>query len=170
MSAASPTGGGYFALNARWFGFNNLLFHNVKNGLILTPHPLFRDPPRPQDLYNITQTFQKSSSLSRKQRVALGRAGKAIRRTNTRNTELVTRVSSLESKLERFQNKSRPKKKVQWDPNTRFAEVESIRKAKQEVAVQERINESKRAQFEARIASQAHMNLSLESMQFEWQS
>lgn len=137
------------------------------------PHPdsspSVQTPRKPQDLYNQTHTLQLSDTVPRDTRVVLRKAGKAIGNANTRAAMLEAEVSSLKLKLDRYESKAKAKKKVQVDPNTRFAEIGAIKKALDEAQAQQVINTQREAQFEARMAREAQADVSMESMQFDWQ-
>jgi hypothetical protein len=82
-------------------------------------------PQGPRDIYLAQQDIQSHENLGRKTRLLLQKAGKALASANTRAAGLEAEKRRLEAELE-IALPQAPRKRVQVDPNQRFAEVEDI--------------------------------------------
>ena len=92
------------------------------------PQSFFSTPQGPRDLYIAQRDLQSVENLGRKTRVLLQKAGKALASANARAAGLEAGKRRLEQQLEAASSQRR-RKRVQVDPNQRFAEVETIREA-----------------------------------------
>mgnify|MGYP003624113216 CR=1 FL=1 len=93
----------------------------IQNTVITTPQ-------RSQDLYKAQQTLGRSEKLTRRTRLLLGKAGKAISAANTRAAELQASNQRLQHQLDQLKIR-KPRKRIRPDPNERFSNVEAIRVA-----------------------------------------
>jgi hypothetical protein len=98
----------------------------------------------------------------------LGKAGKAIARANSRAAQLESANQRLQYQLDRIKDK-RVRKRVQIDPNERFANVEVIKAAIDQAAVIEAQNSIRDHEQGARAAAAAAAALTLSSMCTQWQ-
>ena len=82
-------------------------------------------PQGPHDLYVAQKKLEKCESVGRSARKLFYKAGEALAAANMRAAELETEKKRLRSQLETLGPK-RPRKRVQIDPNQRFADIETI--------------------------------------------
>jgi hypothetical protein len=133
----------------------------------LSDHVLYT-PQKPQDLYQASQLIQRSEPLSRTTRLVLGKAGKAIAIANSRAAQLESANQRLQYQLDRIKDK-RVRKRVQIDPNERFANIEVIKAAIDQAAVIEAQNSDRDYEQVARASAAAAAALTLSSMCTQWQ-
>lgn len=131
--------------------------------------PSFQTPQKPQDIYSSSQTIQRSSTLPRKARVLFHKAGKALGEANTRAARLEGENTSLRAVLQDLQDKTKVKSRVQVDLNTRFAQVDAIKKALDEAAEATAKRATIDPEKEAQKAAKAAVDASFQSLLFEWQ-
>ncbi len=129
---------------------------------------VFNTPQSSQDLYKAQQRLFLSDTLSRSTRLVLGKAGKAISRSNTRAAKLETENKRLKYQLSQLQT-IQSRKRVRIDQNERFSNVEAIQAAINQAAAQAAINASKTYTKEAARTAAAVADTTLQSMCTEWQ-
>ena len=126
-------------------------------------------PQGPRDLYFAQQDVQKLEDLGRRTRILLQKAGKALATANTRAAGLEAEKRRLEHQLQTAHSQRR-RKRVQVDPNQRFAEVESIRQAMQ--AAEALLALQKKKKTRKRTSKKALVTIVVapfESMCTQWQ-
>jgi DDE superfamily endonuclease len=132
------------------------------------PQSFFSTPQGPRDLYLAQCEVQSLENLGRSTRLLLQKAGKALGAANSRAAGLEIEKRRLEHQLE-TSTSYRPRKRIQVDPNQRFAEVETImgalRRAEASAARQSRSTVSSTAERAAVVTAAA----ALESMCTQWQ-
>ena len=137
-------------------------------------HTIFPIPKHPRDTYD---SIKKLGSLNREQCTVLQTASKAIGNSTATQALLETSNCRLQVQLEELQAKE-TKKRVAVDPNTLFANVETIKRAMDEVATREKeraqtLAEEKEkgpvAEAEAQKTSHALEKAKMESCMLEWQ-
>ena len=125
-------------------------------------------PQGPRDLYLAQQDIQKLEGLGRRTQLLLQKAGKAFAAANARAAGLEAEKKRLQHELQATSSR-RTRKRVQIDPNQRFAEVENIvgaiRAAEALEAQQQRATVAS-ALERAAIATAA---IALQSMCTQWQ-
>ena len=89
-----------------------------------------------RDAYYMIQSLDHGHATERETRAMLKKAGKRIGQLSAQNSVCQSTIHSLESKIEELQG---PKsgKRVVVDPNTRFANMDAIKKAMDEAAEKE---------------------------------
>ena len=85
---------------------------------------------------------------------------------NTRCANLEAQTLSQQAQLEALSSKKR--KRVQVNPNTKFANIESIKRAQEAAALLEVQEAQKQVIFDAQEASRQLQQQSMEELQFEW--
>ena len=85
-------------------------------------------PQKPQHIHQATQSISKRQKIDRDTRNLLQKVGKSIGRLNTIQAGYEATIQQQEAQLEALAAK-KPRKEVVVDPNTRFAEIGSIREA-----------------------------------------
>jgi hypothetical protein len=97
------------------------------------PEQIFATPQRSQELYRARQQLERSEKLSRAARFLVAKAGKAISLANTRAAELQAGNTRLHAQFDLLKiEKSR--RKVHFNPNEQFADVEAIKRTVDEAA------------------------------------
>jgi hypothetical protein len=149
----------------------------VKSQLKSPPHSkrahsvdydLIRTPQKPQHLFEAVRSISKTEKIPRMQRLVIQKAGKAIGRLNAIQAGHEATIQRQKAEIESLQAK-KPRKRITVDPNSRFANIESIKKALDEAAALEAQRKVKDTEFVARKAAEAISNMTVESMTFEWQ-
>jgi hypothetical protein len=125
-------------------------------------------PQKPQDLYYAQLELQKSEIVTRRTRIVLHKAGKALSFANTRAAALQAENLRLKHQLSTTQS-TKPRKRVYVDPNQRFADIENIMTAINESAAEEARRSKTSAEDAAKIAAAAAAAATLESMCTSWQ-
>jgi len=140
-----------------------------QNQLILSTDTLYRTPQGPRDVYDAQQSLQRSENLSRTTRLILQKAGKAISTANTRAARLEADNRRLKYQLDCI-NSTRPRKRIQLDPNQKFADIENIMSAINQSAA-EQAQKSSYATGEGAAAAAAAVAAAatLQSMCIEFQ-
>ncbi|KAF2270869.1 hypothetical protein CC78DRAFT_573226 [Lojkania enalia] len=85
-------------------------------------------PQSAHDLYRTQQQLQKSENIAHTTRLVFYEAGKAVSATNARAALIEAENVHPKCQLEAA-GSSKPRKKVQVDPQKRFANIENIKKA-----------------------------------------
>ena len=116
-----------------------------------------------QQLKRAQQALLGSENLSRNAREVLTKAAKAIALTNARAARLEAENQRLKYRLDSTKT-TRVRKRVQIDPNERFANVEAIKAAMALVAAQEAENAAKNPEKEAEKAPKKLSSRVLDSM------
>jgi hypothetical protein len=127
-----------------------------------------RTPQKPQHLFEAVRSITKAAKIPRMQRLVIQKAGKAIGRLNAIQAGHEATIQRQKAEIESLQAK-KPRKRITIDPNLRFANIESIKKALDKAAALEAQRKGKDAKFIAQKAVEASSNMTLESMTFEWQ-
>ncbi|OAF58839.1 hypothetical protein VC83_06125 [Pseudogymnoascus destructans] len=102
------------------------------------------------------------------QRLVIQKAGKVIGRLNAIQAGHEATIQRQKAEIESLQAK-KPRKRITVDLNSRFANIESIKKALDEAAALEAQRKGKVTEFAAQKATEIRSNMTLESMTFEWQ-
>ena len=129
---------------------------------------VFNTPKSSQALYKAQQALLLSETLSRSTRLVLGKAGKAIAAANTRAAELQAENQRLKYQLDSTRV-TRPRKRVQVNPNERFSNVESIKAALDRAAALKAQQDSTTPEKEAQKAAAEVAARTLDSMCTQWQ-
>ena len=124
---------------------------------------LFATPQSSQQLKRAQQALLGSENLSRSAREVLTKAAKAIALTNARAAGLEAENQRLKYQLDSTKI-TRVRKRVQIDPNERFANVEAIKAAMALAAAQEAENAAKNPEKEAEKAAKEAAARTLSSM------
>ena len=125
-------------------------------------------PQNPQHIYEVIELLRKDHNLSRNERIALHKAGKAIGMKNVEKAAMEALIFKANSQLEAFQ--SRKTKKVIVDPNTRFADIEKIKAAQDEAEALAARLEARKPEIEAKKTSEAILQADMESCMYEFQA
>lgn len=125
-------------------------------------------PQGPRDIYLAQQDIQSHENLGRKTRLLLQKAGKALASANTRAAGLEAEKRRLEAELE-IALPQAPRKRVQVDPNQRFAEVEDIMAAIHRSAATAAQRDRATIERATERAAAATAAATLQSMCSQWQ-
>ena len=120
-------------------------------------------PKSSQQLKRAQQALLGSENLSRNSREVLTKATKAIALTNARAARLEAENQRLKYRLDSTKT-TRVRKRVQIDPNERFANVEAIKAAMALAAAQEAESAAKNPEKEAEKAAEEAAACTLDSM------
>jgi hypothetical protein len=101
-------------------------------------------------------------------RLVLGKAGKAIGLANIRAAQLESDNRRLQYQLNQVKDK-RVKKRVQINPNERFADIEAIKAAIDQAAEIKAQRSTRDHEKEARASAAAAATLSIAAMSTQWQ-
>ncbi len=93
---------------------------------------------------------------------------KAIGQLNAEKAGLEMVIQSQAAKIENLEAK-KPKKKVAEDPNTRFVNIENIRRAQEELAIQEQRKKQREPIVEARKLADQMAKANMQEFMHEWQ-
>lgn len=124
---------------------------------------LFATPQSSQQLRRAQQALLGSENLSRSTREVLTKAAKAIALTNARAAGLEAENQRLKYQLDSTKI-TRVRKRVQIEPNERFANIEAIKAAMALAAAREAENAAKNPEKEAEKAAKEAEARSLDSM------
>jgi hypothetical protein len=125
--------------------------------------PIYRTPQRSQDVYRAQQQLQRSELLSRNTRTVLAKAAKAISQAQSHAAQLQASNQLLHQKIDSIVS-TQVRKRTRINPNHRFSEVDTIKRAIDLAAVKivtrstSRANQIASCTAEA-IASIVHPNL-----------
>jgi hypothetical protein len=139
----------------------------IRQAALTSPEP-FQTPKSSQQMYQLTQTLQKSQSLHRSVRNVLAKAGKAIELANITQARQEAIIQRQGAELE-ILAPQKPRKKITVDPNTAFASIDQIKAAQIE---SERIAAetiAKKPWFNAKKEADKIAQLALQDMCTEWQ-
>lgn len=129
--------------------------------------PLFATPKSSRQIHEKSKSIRKQSGQNQALFRVLTKAGEAIDLLNTSTVALETQNAQLKARLQVLTTKKR--KKVPINPNTQFANIDSIIIAKRACAIQEAQEAARQPLFDAEQASNALQEKSFEELQFEWQ-
>jgi hypothetical protein len=90
--------------------------------------PIYRTPQRSQDVYRAQQQLQRSELLSRNTQTVLAKAAKAISQAQSHAAQLQASNQLLHQKIDSIVS-TRVRKRTRIDPNHRFSEVDTIKRA-----------------------------------------
>jgi hypothetical protein len=129
---------------------------------------LYTTPQRAQDLYRTQRQLQKSENVTHSTRLVFYKAGKAISAANTRAALLEAENIRLKRQVETLTS-TKPRKRIQIDPQERFANIEAIKKALDESAAEQARRSIMSTEDTAAEAAAAAAAATLESMCTQWQ-
>ncbi|KAG0644788.1 hypothetical protein HOY80DRAFT_1090377 [Tuber brumale] len=138
------------------------------HGTPLPPHDPFRTPTHPRDLHHFIKSLEAARDMTRDFRTVLNTTSKAFSHLTTQHTFIQASNQQLQQQLKELEDK-RKKKKVSVDPNLQFVNIESIKQAMEEVAVQEARIQAKKPEEEARRTSSALVAADMQQFMSEWQ-
>lgn len=122
-------------------------------------------PKRARDLYRAVDDLK---DVSRECRLLLRKAGKALEEKAVQNAYLEAELASVKAKLDSLQD-TRKRKRVSHDPNTRFAEIDSIKAAINEAEIKRQQAALRDREGEARDTAEAVKRRKIEDFMNEWQ-
>ncbi|KAI5777708.1 hypothetical protein EDC01DRAFT_782444 [Geopyxis carbonaria] len=114
----------------------------------------FTPPKGPRDPQESIKKLQRTTKLSRDQRVVIQKAAKALAKLTTQNARLATATNrSLRTQLEDLKSKT-TKKKIAVDKNSQFANIETIKLAMNEAQTKEKAVKAKELARMSRITEE----------------
>ncbi|KAH0174500.1 hypothetical protein KCU67_g732, partial [Aureobasidium melanogenum] len=135
------------------------------------PHPeihtLFTTPKSSRHIHQATSSLRKKAGEKQALYQVLHKAGHAIDTLNTNQVVLEHRNTQLQAQLDQIATKRR--RRVPTNPNTQFANIDTIIMAREAQAVYEAQEATKQARYDATAAARELEQQSFESLQFEWQ-
>ncbi len=129
---------------------------------------LYATPKRPQQVYEAIVSLNSQLELARDCRVVLQKNMKAIGKLNAEKASLEMVIQSQAAKIANLEAK-KPKKKVAEDPNSRFINIDAIRKAQEELAIQEQRRKEREPIVEARKLADQMAKANMQEFMHEWQ-
>ena len=105
----------------------------------------------------------------RETRAILRKAGKRIGQLTAQNAASESKIHSLESQTEELRG-PKTRKRVAVDPNTRFANIDAIKKAMDEAAEQEARIKAREPEKEAKRTVDELAKAKMQDFMFEWQA
>jgi hypothetical protein len=132
-----------------------------QNQPIKSIEAIYCTPQSHRDIYQAQQALARLELVSRSTRLILHKAGKAISIANTRSATLEADNKRLKYQLDQL-GSQRKRKRIYIDLNIRFADIEKIKGAIDQVAI-EAANSSAKSTEKAAAAS------TLQNMCTEWQ-
>ena len=128
---------------------------------------MFTTPTGPQDIYRAVKLLQQSGNLSRDTRSILHKAGKTIALANTKAAHLEAVYTQLQADHSIAKGHHK-KKRIQVDPNERFATADLIVEAIRRLEEEEAKKVTPSAENTTEITEEIAAAQTLESMCFEW--
>jgi transcriptional regulator len=99
----------------------------------------------------------------------MGKASKAIQTLITEQALQKSIISKQNAQLQMFKI-GKTKRKIAKDPNTRFANIEMVKKAMEEAELRKQQLQARMPELEAQKVSEAASKATFESHLFEWQA
>jgi hypothetical protein len=115
------------------------------------------------------QSLDDGHMTERETRVILRKAGKRIGQLTAQNAVSESKIHSLESQIEELRG-PKTRKRVAVDPNTRFANIDAIKKAMDEAAEQEARIKAREPEKEAKRTVDELAKAKMQDFMFEWQA
>ena len=97
------------------------------------------------------------------------KAGKRIGQLSVQNAVYESKIHNLESQIEELRG-PKSRKRVVLDPNTRFANIDAIKKAMDEAAEQEAQIKAREPEKEAKRTADELAKAKMQDFMFEWQA
>jgi hypothetical protein len=132
-----------------------------------TSSDVLSTPQNRQDIRNAIQVLEKSQKLNRSTRSFLAKTGKTLDRLTAQQALQETTILKQETQLEVFRNK-KTKKRIPIDPNSRFANIEQIKKSMEEAEQLAAKQQAKEPELQAKKASEAALEAGLQACLFEF--
>ena len=107
--------------------------------------------------------------IERETRAILKKAGKRIGQLTAQNAASESKIYSLESQIKELRG-PKTRKRVAVDPNTRFANIDAIKKAIDEAAEQEARIKAREPEKEAKKTADELAKAKMQDFIFEWQA
>lgn len=134
----------------------------------LSSEIICRTPQSSQELYIVLQSLRKRKGIDKETGFIFTKASKAISKLNAQQALSQHTIQTQQIRLQQLQS-TKTRKRITVDPNTRFANIEQIRKAQAERAAAEEAIELRKPLFDAKKAADAMLNVTLQACQFDWQ-
>jgi hypothetical protein len=115
------------------------------------------------------QSLDNGHMTERETRAILKKAGKRIRKLAAQNTACESKIYSLESQIKELRG-PKTRKRVVVDPNTRFANIDAIKKAMNEATEQEERIKARQPEKEAKRTADELAKAKMQDFMFEWQA
>jgi hypothetical protein len=156
-------------------GLNSSQIQAPKSRLA-TPPPiqqpfLFNTPKSSQHIYHAIETIRRQGHQDQARQTsifqALRKAGQRIDYLNTRQAALEAQAAQLQAQVEALTTKRR--RKVPVNPNTKFTNIDNIKRAQEAQALVEAREAIQRPVFNAARVSRDTEIQSFKALQFEWQ-
>jgi len=122
-----------------------------------------------RDVYHMIQTLDNGHMTQRETRAILGKAGKRIGQLAAQNAVSESKIHSLEAQLEELRG-PKTRKRVVVDPNTKFANIDAIKKAMDEATEQEARIKAREPEKEAKKTADELTKAKMQDFMFEWQA
>ncbi|KAL1957865.1 hypothetical protein VTO42DRAFT_5430 [Malbranchea cinnamomea] len=138
--------------------------NNLIANALVTIDPL-STPRKLQDIERAIRELDKQGKLDRSERRFFQKTARLV-------GQLAAQQAGLESTINKLANELQDKKKkrVQVDPNTRFANIQQIKEALDAAAAQEAHLQQRQSEIEAERAAEAALQAGLDARTFEWQA
>jgi hypothetical protein len=115
------------------------------------------------------QSLDNGHMTQRETQAILRKAGKRIGQLAAQNAVSESKIRSLEAQLEELRG-PKTRKRVVVDPNTKFANIDAIKKAMDEATEQEARIKAREPEKEAKKTADELAKAKMQDFMFEWQS
>jgi hypothetical protein len=126
-------------------------------------------PKSHHDVYHMIQSLDNGHMTQRETQAILRKAGKRIGQLAAQNAVSESKIRSLEAQLEELRG-PKTRKRVVVDPNTKFANIDAIKKAMDEATEQEARIKAREPEKEAKKTADELAKAKMQDFMFEWQA
>ena len=127
--------------------------------------PLLSTPQHPQVIYKVMEKLDQKGKLDQNHWAFLQKTSKL----NAKQAVMQATIHKLSSQLESFHS-AKVKKRVQLDPNSKFANIDKIKVAIEEAAAFRAWLQQYQPEIEAQKAAGAALQAAVQECMIEWQA